>query len=76
MSSKTSKDFADIGLATTRLDVTYRRPLPLPSIVVVTAFVDSFDGSKAFTHAVVTGEKGKSFATGTAEWTSFPKGKL
>jgi acyl-coenzyme A thioesterase PaaI-like protein len=72
----TSKDFTNIGLATTRLDVTYHKPVPLPAIVVVTAYVDSFDGRKAFTRAVVTGEKGKAFATGKAEWTSFPKGKL
>ncbi|RYP19578.1 hypothetical protein DL765_003305 [Monosporascus sp. GIB2] len=71
-----AQDFKDVAYVTARINIAYRRPLPTPKTVVVTASLKRLDGRKAYIHVVVKGEAGEEYAVSDAMWVKIQRGSL
>jgi len=56
------------ALVTASLKITYLRPIPTPSILMVTAKLGDINGRKIRVDAVIEDDEGNSMATGEALW--------
>ncbi|OTA67749.1 Thioesterase/thiol ester dehydrase-isomerase [Hypoxylon sp. EC38] len=61
---------------TASMNVKYRRPIPTPQIVVVTASLDRIEGRKMYMHVVVKDRKDRECASCDGMFISIPNGKL
>ncbi|KAI1139360.1 HotDog domain-containing protein [Hypoxylon sp. FL0543] len=61
---------------TARMDVKYRKPIPTPQIVVVTASLDRIEGRKIYMHVVVKDQNAQECVSCDGMFMSIPSGKL
>lgn len=71
-----TRDFKGVAFFTARLEVSYRRPIPTPSVVVATASLKGIDRKKVHFQIVVKGEKGEEYAVGEGTWIRVQKPNL
>ncbi|KAI1384258.1 HotDog domain-containing protein [Hypoxylon trugodes] len=69
-------DFTRVVHATASMDVRYRRPLPSPQIVIVTATLDRVEGRKTHLRVFVRGKEGEEYASCHGTWVALSRGKL
>ncbi|KAI0022249.1 HotDog domain-containing protein [Xylariomycetidae sp. FL0641] len=70
-------DAADVApAATTRMDIRYRRPFPVPDVAVVTASLERVEGRRLQMRAVLRDRQGKEYATCDGTFVSLAQAKL
>ncbi|KAI1099454.1 HotDog domain-containing protein [Jackrogersella minutella] len=71
-----AKDFMSLAYVTARMEISYRRPLVIPQIVVATATLERSEGRKTYIDVAIKDGDGKEYAAGRGTWISIPRPKL
>ncbi|KAI1409806.1 HotDog domain-containing protein [Hypoxylon sp. FL1857] len=71
-----AKDFTTTGYVTAHMEISYRKPLVIPRIVVATATIDRSEGRKAYMNVVIKDGDDREYAIGRGTWISIPRPKL